>query len=310
MVIRLSCFPIFPLLSHQKDRQFLRLGGPPSYIYRLLESLNMTARYQEKGSYAHINYAIISKVGQDFKYFFELPQKPILVTKPTTCFVHRYGSSERAMEVRSICEPIFPKDIQSKSKVGLVAGVIGEVLPETIERLSSLCQVIFCDVQGLIRKVDQRGRVYHVHLASTEFYDVVSKIDFLRLNRLESQFVKVKGISRKTIVLLTKGKDGCKIIERGKELEVPTRELPEKDSTGAGDFFLGGFAYGILREYSLEKCAQITNYCGGLAVGRVGIPSQINLFLRLSMKKYWIIENLRHNSPLLERNSPMEGQGI
>ncbi len=261
----------------QKDKEFFRLGGPPSYISRLLESLNRGVKNKEKESHAQVNYTIISKVGPDFKYFSELPQKPILVRKPTTCFVHRYGSSERAMEVRSICEPIFPKDIQYKSKVGLIAGVIREVLPETIERLSSLCQVIFCDVQGLIRKVDQLGKVYHVDLASTEFYDVLPKIDFLRLNRLESQFLKVKEVSRKTIVLLTKGKDGCSIIERGKELEVPTRPLPEKDPTGAGDLFLGGFAYGILRGYSLEKSAQVANYCGGLGVGRVGIPTKIKI---------------------------------
>ena len=155
--------------------------------------------------------------------------------------------------MRSICEPIFPKDVQCKSRVGLIAGVIRKVLPETIERPSSLCQIIFCDVQGLIRKVDQLGRVYYVDLASTEFYDLLPKINFLRLNRLESQSVKVKEVSRKTIVLLTKGKEGCKIIEKGKELEVPTRPLPEKDPTGAGDLFLGGFAYGILRGYSLWK---------------------------------------------------------
>ncbi|UCG93768.1 MAG: hypothetical protein JSW13_04780 [Candidatus Aerophobus sp.] len=260
-----------------KDKEFFKLGGPPSYISRLLESLNRTARSKEKESQGEVNYTIISKVGPDFKYLSELPQKPKQVTKPTTCFVHRYRGSERVMEVRSICEPIFPKDIQYKSKVGLIAGVIREVLPETIERLSSLCQVIFCDVQGHIRRVDELGRIYHVDLASTEFYDVLPKINFLRLNRLESQFVNLKEISRKTIVLLTKGKEGCSIIERGEELEVPTRPLPEKDPTGAGDLFLGGFAYGILRGYSLERCAQIANYCGGLAVGRVGILRKMKI---------------------------------
>ncbi|MBA7637473.1 Ribokinase [subsurface metagenome] len=253
----------------RKDKKFFRLGGPPAYISRLLENLNRRAR--NKGR-SYVNYAIVSKVGPDFKYFSQLSQKPILATKPTTCFVHRYKSSERVMQIKSICEPIFSKDIRYKSKVGLVAGVIREVLPETIERLSSLCQIIFCDVQGFIRKVDQLGRVYHVDLANTEFYDLLPKIDFLRLNRLESQFVKLKEISRKTIVLLTKGKDGCSIFEKGKELEIPTRELPEKDPTGAGDFFMGGFAYGILRGYSLKRCAQIANYCGGLAVRRIGVP--------------------------------------
>lgn len=106
---------------------------------------------------------------------------------------------------------------------------------------------------------------------------MLPKIDFLRLNRLEAQFVKVKEISRKSVVLLTKGKDGCSIIEKGKEFEIPTRPLPQNDPTGAGDFFLGGFAYGILRGYSLERCAQIANYCGGLVVGTVGIPPKIRI---------------------------------
>ncbi|MCK4926693.1 hypothetical protein KAS10_04945, partial [Candidatus Aerophobetes bacterium] len=86
-----------------------------------------------------------------------------------------------------------------------------------------------------------------------------------------------KEISRKVIVLLTKGKDGCSLMEKGKEFEIPTRPVPEKDPTGAGDFFLGGFAYGILRGYSLERCAQIANYCGGLVVGTVGIPTEIRI---------------------------------
>lgn len=256
---------------------FSRLGGPPSYISRLLESLNRAVGAKAKENYAELDYAIVSKVGPDFRYFTQLCQEPLVATKPTTCFVHHYQSSERVMEVENICEAIFPEDIKSESRIGLISGVIGEVLPGTLERISSVCKITFCDVQGLIRKVDHQKRVYHVDLANTEFCDVLPKIDFLRLNRLEAQFVKVKEISRKSVVLLTKGKDGCSIIEKGKEFEIPTRPLPQNDPTGAGDFFLGGFAYGILRGYSLERCAQIANYCGGLVVGTVGIPTKIRI---------------------------------
>lgn len=259
------------IIREDKDKKFFRLGGPSAYISRLLESFNRRAG-KEKESRSHINYAIVSKVGPDFKYFSQLSQKPILVEKSTTCFVHHYRSSERIMQVKNICEPIFPKDVHSKSKIGLIAGVIREVLPETIEKLCSLCQVVFCDMQGFIRRVDQSGRIYHVNLTKTEFYDLLPRIDFLRLNRLESQFVRVKQISKKIIVLLTKGKEGCSIFDKGKEFEIPTKPLPEKDPTGAGDLFLGGFACGILRGYPLEKCAQAANYCGGLAVRRIGVP--------------------------------------
>ena len=125
--------------------------------------------------------------------------------------------------------------------------------------------------------MDRLGRVCNVNLASTGFYDVLPNINYLKLSASESQFVKVKDISRKTIVLLTRGKNGCTIIQNGKEFEITTRSVPEKDPTGAGDFFLAGFACGVLRKYSLEKCAQIASYCGGLAVGEVGIPTKIEI---------------------------------
>ena len=256
---------------------FSRLGESPSYISRLLESLNRAVGTKAKENYAEVDYAIVSKVGPDFRYSSELSQEPLVAAKRTTCFVHHYQSSGREMQVKSICEAIFPEDIQSESRIGLIVGVIGEVPPDTFERIASVCKITFCDVQGLIRKVDHQKRVYHVDLATTEFCDVLPKIDFLRLNRLEAQFVKVKEISRKSVVLLTKGKDGCTIMEKGKEFEISTRPLPQNDPTGAGDFFLGGFAYGILRGYSLERCAQIANYCGGLVVGTVGIPTEIKL---------------------------------
>ncbi len=204
----------------------------------------------------------------------------MVVKDPTTCFIHHYQSSEREMRVTNICEAIFPEDIQSESKVGLVAGVIGESPPHTLKRISSACETTLCDVQGLIRKIDSEKRVYHVDLTTTDYYDLLPEIDFLRLNRSEARFLNVKEISGKTTVLLTKGKAGCTIVEKGKEFEVPTRPVLEKDPTGAGDLFLAGFAYGLLRGYPVQRCAEIANYCGGLVVRTVGIPSKMGIDTR------------------------------
>ena len=58
----------------RKDKKFFRLGGPPAYISRLVESLNKKARKEKEN---RINYTIVSKVGPDFKYFSQLSQKPV-----------------------------------------------------------------------------------------------------------------------------------------------------------------------------------------------------------------------------------------
>lgn len=104
----------------REHRTFSRLGGPPPYISRLLESLNRAVGAKAKENFPELDYAIVSKVGPDFRYFTQLCQEPLVATKPTTCFVHHYQRSERVMEVENICEAIFPEDIKSEFRIGLI----------------------------------------------------------------------------------------------------------------------------------------------------------------------------------------------
>lgn len=61
------------------------------------------------------------------------------------------------------------------------------------------------------------------------------------------------------IAIVLCGKKGCLIGNNNRIQEVPTREIPPKDSTGAGDFFASGFLHGFLKGKGLIECAQLGN---------------------------------------------------
>lgn len=240
------------------------LGGPPSYISSILVPLA-------------IDFDVVSKVGRDFKYWRKLKElgikrKPILTDKPTTTFLHDYSKNSRESKVLGICEPIYPDDIKTKQKVAIIAGHICEVLPETIERLKETSDFVLADIQTFIRRVGPNKSVYHVDLRDTLYYRVLEKIDFLKTGVDEAKFIDIEDVAEKTNILITEGEKGCTIYTKGTRLKIPSRKVKVVDSTGAGDVFLGGFAYGLLKGYDIQRCGEIANSCAALAVTQVGVP--------------------------------------
>lgn len=51
---------------------------------------------------------------------------------------------------------------------------------------------------------------------------------------------------------------------------IPSIEVDEVDSTGAGDIFHGAFAYSLLKKYDIEKSIMISNIAGAISVTRLG----------------------------------------
>lgn len=72
------------------------------------------------------------------------------------------------------------------------------------------------------------------------------------------------------LVVMTKGAAGCQIYHNKEILAVPTHPVPVVDTTGAGDYFAGGFLYAYLQGYSLEKCGEWGNRLGSAIVQVIG----------------------------------------
>lgn len=243
------------------------LGGAASFISTVLDSLSLP-------------FHLVSKVGPDFAHNALTANHPPLVvpTSLTTLFQAHFGSNhpDRILNRVKSCDPIRPSDLPFGSRFGfgMAVGVGGEILPETLERMLEICEVVFVDVQGLIRRFeDEEGRVRHVGLKESGFFHLLPRISFLKASEDEASFLDLEEVRKWCCVVVTHGKDGCEVFCRNGCLRVDPFEARQVDPTGAGDCFLGGFAAGIVQGLDVFDAALLGNFFGSLGVAQVGPPS-------------------------------------
>lgn len=66
------------------------------------------------------------------------------------------------------------------------------------------------------------------------------------------------------------GSNGALVWKNGKAVLVPPAPFTPVDTTGAGDAFLGGVAYGLLNNWDILDCVKLGNYTGGKATTQIG----------------------------------------
>ena len=72
-------------------------------------------------------------------------------------------------------------------------------------------------------------------------------------------------------VLITQGKDGMALFERGKEpVHIDTVAKHVFDVTGAGDTVIATLSLGLASGLDLRSAAVISNLAAGIVVGEVG----------------------------------------
>ncbi|WJX63566.1 inositol 3-kinase [Trifolium repens] len=243
------------------------LGGAASFISTVLDALSLP-------------FHLVSKVGPDFSHAALTTNHPPLVvsTSQTTLFHAHFGSDypDRILNRVGSCDPITPSEIPSGSRFefGMAVGVGGEILPETLEKMLEICDFVFVDIQGLIRRFeDKDGRVNHVGLKESGFFHLLPKISFLKASEDEALFIDLEEVRKWCCVVVTHGKDGCEVFCKDGCLKIDPFEASQVDPTGAGDCFLGGFAAGIVQGLDVYDAALLGNFFGSLAVAQVGPPS-------------------------------------
>jgi 1D-myo-inositol 3-kinase len=239
---------------------FEELGGSSSYSGAVLAGLGA-------------DFSVVSKVGRDFKYAGRVARPARVVSHaPTTHMVDDYRSGVRVNSTLSRCEAIAPSDLEGAAAVGIAAAVAGEVPPETLLALRSRCRLLLCDVQGLVRRIHSDGSITHGKLEETPFFELVGQLDFLTTSRDELEGLDLAALRRRTRVIVTEDRDGCRVLDGSNEIRLPAYPTQLVDPTGAGDSFLAGFAYGLSKGYDVERAARFGNFCGSKAVSQVGLP--------------------------------------
>ncbi len=72
------------------------------------------------------------------------------------------------------------------------------------------------------------------------------------------------------VVAVTMGSEGALLASGGKMEHVPAFQLKVVDSTGAGDAFMGGLSFALLRGWDLRNAGLFANACAAICCTRVG----------------------------------------
>ncbi|MQL92303.1 hypothetical protein Taro_024917 [Colocasia esculenta] len=259
------------------------LGGAASFISNVFDAIG-----------CRHGCIYVSKVGPDFAYSSQsLPAPFFSASSPTTLFHAHFFSSyssedvayhgDRVLKRVHACDPVSPSDIPEGEgegeggtplfEFGLAVGVAGEISPPTLARMIDVCRVVFVDVQALIRTFDPiDGTVGLVPLRDTGFFHLLPRIGFLKASADEAPFVDIEEVRKSCCVVVTDGKDGCRVYSESGVLRVPPFPAVQLDPTGAGDSFLGGFVAGMIHGLTVPDAALLGNFFGSLTVGQIGVP--------------------------------------
>ncbi len=279
----ISHFVIDRVVKGERGR--LMFGGPPVYCGFTLSSLGLRV-------------GIVSKVGKGFVNCLidafrntDVPIPDLEGVKEVNCLTTSFEIKEendaRQLRLVSLCDKLSFEDVPEKylkSKFMVVSPVYHEVSPKMVEKLGA--HRVFLDVQGFLR-CSRDGLII---LNRRVFpWTVLRGVYLLKGSQLEIEtmfgrksFKKIfKEASQEdvNILVMTKGKEGVAIgfEETIKEIKVPSISN-QVNSTGAGDVFLGGMIFSLLKGKDPFESALVGSY---LASERVKFMDPINFLTKL-----------------------------
>ena len=71
-------------------------------------------------------------------------------------------------------------------------------------------------------------------------------------------------------VCLTRGPQGCIVLEGTQQTTVPAAQVKALDTNGAGDMFAGAFLYAVTQGHSPAQAAWLANQAAGQVVSQYG----------------------------------------
>ncbi len=267
-------------------RQITSVGGPPSYAGLVC---------------SRFGHAVtpLTKVGNDFpdEQAIWLARNGIVLrasdrsmTRPTTRFKIYDSAGNRTLFLASRCEDLTPAQIppDTRFSASLISPLAGEVSPALLTEISSRSDFTFLDPQGFVRTFDKEGRV---SFAPLEDRDVLSKVDAIKMDRVEAEMLtgksdpadaleKVSSIGVKK-AMVTRGAESCFVLDGARIYEVGVPRVPVVDGTGAGDVLSGATVAWYLktRDFLRSACFGIAASSLSLrmlALGKVDLPMSVD----------------------------------
>jgi D-beta-D-heptose 7-phosphate kinase/D-beta-D-heptose 1-phosphate adenosyltransferase len=137
--------------------------------------------------------------------------------------------------------------------------------------------VVCCKRHRKLLVVDPKIRNFSFYRDSTVITpnqseaETAAQVDIHDGKSLAQAGEKLLKITRAQAVLITRGKDGMSLFERGREARhLPTAAREVFDVTGAGDTVVATLALAASLGASIANAADIANHAAGIVVGKLG----------------------------------------
>lgn len=160
------------------------------------------------------------------------------------------------------------KEINVKPNLILIDGQELEASKKVLENNPFAISII--DAGRIKPEVIELAKMVDYVVCSKDFAEEFTKIkiDLKDKEVLEKIFLKLEKNFKN--VIITVEENGTLYKKDNVIKLIPTIDVKEVDSTGAGDIFHGAFAYCLLKKYDIEKCIKIANIAGAISVTRLG----------------------------------------
>jgi sugar/nucleoside kinase (ribokinase family) len=236
---------------------------------------------------------LIGAVGDDFKEQFTRDlarygiDHHILGSKETGGFslVYYDDFGNRTLDLLGRADQIgAPRETwYANARAVLIGPILGEVTFDDIRTIrETFDHLLFCDPQGLIRSVDETGRILHRKVDGIE--TVLGLCDIVKPNELEAgvltgvdcrenpyraaRIIKSWGPG---LVIVTLAELGSVIYDGTEFIDIPPYEVDLVDATGAGDTYMAGFTYEYLRTGGdLKKAGCFASSVASIMIEQIG----------------------------------------
>lgn len=252
---------------------------------------------------------LIGAIGPDFRDSFERNMRErgietvIVDSEQSGGFsLHYYDNfGNRTLDLLGRAANITDIDpkLYSDSEAVLIGPILGEVSFVEIKKIRENFDGLFvCDPQGLLRGIDESGRITHSKPEGIE--ECLAMFDVVKPNELEGEVLTGLDCRKQPheaariihswgprIVLLTLAELGAVIYDGAEFIDIPPDQIRQPadvpavevdliDSTGAGDTSMAGFTFEYLRTSDPIKSACFAGATSSIMIENVGPDFELN----------------------------------
>jgi len=184
-------------------------------------------------------------------------------------YIHRTGASNELDIQHKELRQIYKSKIFHIGGANLLPSIDGKPMAQILKKVKSKKVItsvdLAWDVDGLWMEKLKYSLPYIDILMGNE--DEIKTLT--KSNNIKSSVKILHNAGVKTVVV-KRGKKGSFVSQNFDQFDVPPFKVKVKDTTGAGDAFVGGFLYGFLNGMNIYECARIGNYFGALVTTNIG----------------------------------------